>query len=325
MTRKIADSGFSSWTPDRLPNLAGKVYVITGGNSGIGLEAAKMLGAAGADVVIACRNPDKATGALQEIAAQSKGKVEFVRLDLADMGSVREAAAEVRKRYPSIDGLINNAGIMQTPQLQTKDGFELQLGTNHLGHFLWTGLLLDLVEKAAGRIVVVSSIAHRFGEIHFDDLMLAKRYSPTRAYGQSKLANLMFALELDRRLTASNSPATCIACHPGYAATQLQSTGPTGFLNVTYKLMNAVMAQPAREGAIPTVLAAAGTEARAGAYYGPQSMGEARGRVSDARVADHALDEAAAARLWAESEKLVGLQWPEQASSQGGVLEAKAS
>ncbi|MGI9382424.1 MAG: oxidoreductase [Methyloligellaceae bacterium] len=325
MTQKIADSGFSNWTPDRLPELCGKVFVITGGNSGIGLEAAKMLGEAGADVVIACRNPDKATKALEEIQAASTGKTEFVQLDLSDMSSVRKSAADIRERCPSIDGLINNAGIMQTPQSKTKDGFELQFGTNHLGHFLLTGLLLDLMEKVAGRIVVVSSIAHKFGNIHFDDLMLAGHYTPTRAYGQSKLANLMFALELDRRLKASNSPASCIACHPGYAATHLQSTGPTGLLNVTYKLMNAVMAQPARMGAVPTVLAAAGKEAKAGAYYGPQSMGEARGRVSDALVADQALDEAAAARLWAESEKLVGLQWPALASPQGGALKATAS
>jgi NAD(P)-dependent dehydrogenase (short-subunit alcohol dehydrogenase family) len=309
MPVKIADSGFSDWTPERLPDLAGKRFLVTGGNSGIGLEASKMLAAAGADVTIACRDIDKAEHEAGHIAEVSRGLTEFMHLDLADLDSVRQAAAEARGRYDQIDGLINNAGIMQTPRTTTKDGFELQFATNHLGHFLWTGLLLDRVEAAAGRVVVVASIAHRLGRIHFDDLMLERGYNRTTAYCQSKLANLMFAFELDRRLQASGSLARCIACHPGYAATNLQSTGPRGWIRGFYSVANVLAAQSAYRGAMSTALAAAGTEARAGAYYGPQTFGEMRGRVSDAAVAARALDEDSAARLWDISEKLVAYQW----------------
>lgn len=309
MKAKLYDSGFKDWTPDRLPDLTGKTYLITGGNSGIGLEAAKMLAKANAGVVIGCRNPQKAEAAVVEIDARGPGKAEFVQMDLSSLESVRQAAAEVRERFDKLDGLINNAGIMQTPQSKTADGFELQFGTNHLGHFLFTGLLFDLVEKAAGRIVNVSSIAHKLGTMRFDDLMLTENYTPSSAYFQSKLANLLFTFELDRRLKAAGSPVSVYACHPGYSATHLQSTGPKGLLNAVYKLTNAIVAQPAYNGAIPTVLAAAGEEAVPGAYYGPQSMGEARGRVSDAKVAPKARDEEAAARLWSESEDLVGFTW----------------
>ncbi len=310
MPKPIADSGFSNWTPDRLPGLDGKRYLITGGNSGIGIEAAKMLGAAGADVVIASRNESKARAAVEDIDAISNGRTESVLLDLSDLASVRRAAAEVGQRYDRLDGLVNNAGIMQTPQTATRDGFELQLGTNHLGHFLLTGLLLGQVEAANGRVVVVSSIAHRMGRIHQDDLMLESGYDPTVAYCQSKLANLLFAFELDRRLRRGDSPASCIACHPGYSATNLQSTGPTGFFKSLYKPANALVAQSSYKGAIPTVLAAAGLEAQAGAYYGPVSLGGMRGRVSDAPVAPQALDEPMADWLWRESERLVGFEWP---------------
>ena len=309
MAQRVSKLGVFSWKPDRLRNLAGKNFVITGGNSGIGFEAAKMLGKAGANLTIACRNTKKGRDANKKLAETTLGELSLVKLDLASLASVKEAAKEIRTRYKSIDGLINNAGIMQTPQLQTADGFEMQLGTNHLGHFLWTGLLFDLVEKANGRIVTVSSLAHKFGHIHFDDLMLEKNYTPTRAYCQSKLANLMFSMELDRRLRAANSEVKAIACHPGYSNTALQSTGPTGALNLVYKFSNLAMSQPARMGAIPTVLAAAGRDAQSGGYYGPQSMGESRGRVSDALVAGRALDEETAKRLWAESEKLVGFDW----------------
>ena len=306
MTRpkKIRD-----WRPEQLLDLEGCTYLITGGNSGIGLEAAKMLAAAGGDIVIACRNPAKAATARKEIDAAGPGSCSVISLDLSSLDSVERAADTVLEGWDSLDGLINNAGIMQTPETRTEDGFELQLATNHLGHFLFAGKLLGLVEAAGGRIVVVSSIAHRLGKINFDDLMFEKRYSASLAYGQSKLANLMFALELDRRLRAADSPASCIACHPGYSATELQSTGPTGLLNTTYKFLNAVVAQPAYNGAIPTVLAAAGEEAEPGGYYGPQSLGEARGRVGDAAISRRARDEAAAARLWEASEELVGFRW----------------
>ena len=178
--------------------------------------------------------------------------------------------------------------------------------TNHIGHFLWTSLLIDLVEAAQGRVVVVSSIAHKFGEIDLDDLMWDKGYTPSKAYFRSKLANVMFAFELDRRLQASGSKSVCIACHPGYASTNLQSTGPQGLLNFIYKLTNPLFAQSSEAGAISSVLAAAGEEARRGAYYGPKKMGEARGPVGDAIVADQALDQDVSRKLWSASEELLG-------------------
>ncbi|MFT6695025.1 MAG: NAD(P)-dependent dehydrogenase (short-subunit alcohol dehydrogenase family) [Paracoccaceae bacterium] len=309
MPATIHDSGFKNWTPDLLPDLTGKTYVITGANSGIGFEAAVYLGKAGADIVMVCRTPSKAEAAQKALAAQIKGKVGLVQMDLSDLSSVRKAAAEVRERFSKIDGLINNAGIMQTPQTKTVDGFDLQMASNHLGHFLWTGLLLDLVEAAEGRIAVVSSLVHKFKDLDLDDFMSDKKYSPTDAYSQSKLSNLMFAFELDRRLEAAGSKAICIACHPGYSNTQLQSTGPKGLFKILYKVINPLLAQPSSNGAIPTVLAAAGTEAKRGGYYGPKRMSEARGPVSDAIVADHALDQTKQAKLWEKSEQLVDFVW----------------
>ncbi len=309
MAKTILNSGFNDWNPRQLPELTGKIYVITGANSGLGFEAAKYLGKAGADIVMVSRSLEKAEDARKDLADQIKGNVDLVQMDLSDMGSVRKTAEIMRERYSKIDGLINNAGVMQTPQVKTVDGFDLQMATNHLGHFLWAGLLLDLVEAAEGRIVVISSTAHKSNALDLDDFMSEKKYSPTVAYNQSKLSNLMFAFELDRRLKANGSKAICIACHPGFSNTQLLSTGPKGFFKIFYKLIGPLMAQPPENGAIPTVLAAAGTEAKRGGYYGPQRSSEARGPVSDATVADHALDQVKQAGLWEISEKLVGFSW----------------
>lgn len=305
----MSDKILTNWTPDQLPDLTGKTYLITGGNSGIGFEAAKMLAAAGGDIVIACRNAEKAQQAVAEINETQFSDADAISLDLSSMESVHKAAAEFRSRHDRLDALINNAGIMQTPETRTVDGFELQLATNHLGHFLLASLLYDLVEKVSGRIVTVSSIGHKFGQMHLEDLMLTKGYSPTRAYTQSKLANLLFAQELDRRLRAADSTVKSVACHPGYSATRLQDTGPTNALNFVYKILNPLMAQPAYNGAIPTVLAAAGNEAEPGGYYGPRLLGEARGPVGDAKIAKVARDESTARRLWEKSELLVGQKW----------------
>jgi len=310
MAQRIADSGFANWTPDRLPDLTGKRYLITGGNAGLGFEAAKMLATENADIVIASRNTEKARTAIAELDKLGAGTIGAVALDLSSMENVRRAAEDIRGRYEGgFDAVINNAGVMQTPETRTVDGFELQLATNHLGHFLLNGLLFDLVEKRRGRIVAVSSIAHKPGQIWLDDLMLTNNYNPSRAYCQSKLANLMYALELDRRLKAAGSKVTAYACHPGYAATALQSTGPRGLLNMVYKVFNPLFAQSATAGAVPLVLAAAGTEAVPGAYYGPTGPGNARGKVSDSVVTDAALDEKVARGLWERSEKLVGFDW----------------
>lgn len=309
MSKKIMNSGFRDWTPDKLSSLEGKTYLITGGNSGIGFEAGKLLRNAGANILVAARNKEKGKRAVEALNVSSRAKIELVHLDLSDLDSVRDAAKQTRTLTDRLDGLINNAGIMQTPPQKTADGFEMQLGTNHLGHFLLNGLLFDLVENAGGRITTVSSIAHKFGKLYLDDLMMTKNYTPSLAYGQSKLANLMYALELDRRLKKAGSKVTSYACHPGYSDTSLQSTGPKGLLNSLYTIMNPLLAQSPEKGAIPTVLCAAGDEARAGGYYGPQSMGECRGRISDALIASKALNEADATALWKQSEKLVDFSW----------------
>ena len=314
-TQKIKNSGFSDWSPSQLPDLKDKVYVITGGNTGLGFETAKLLNQAGANIVIASRNLNKAHEAVQRIDVKKNTTIECVQLDLADLNQIRTSAKDFRSRYKKIDGLINNAGIMHTPELQTQDGFELQIGTNHLGHFLWTGLLFDLIHAAKGRIVILSSALHKNGHIHLDNLMLKDNYDSRVAYAQSKLANLMFMLELDRRLKSVNSPVSCYGCHPGYASTGLQTSGRQQgdelsiFLKMLIRVSNALIAQSAEKGAIPTVLCAAGLEAKPGGYYGPQKMGESLGNVSDALVSSQALDEHVAQNLWSASETLVDFKW----------------
>ncbi len=303
---KVNPSGHYDWTPDRLPDLSGKLYLITGGNSGIGLEAAKILAKKNADIIIAARNQTKGEAAVAQIKLAGSGKVDLLTLDLADMASIRAAADQARAQFGTITGLINNAGIMQTPKQQTADGFEMQLGTNHLGHFLWTALMWGRLDPANGRVVTVSSIAHKFGQIHFDDLMLERGYDPSKAYTQSKLANLIFAQELHRRLEADGSAIKSIACHPGYSDTALQSTGPGALLSGIYKITNALLAQSSTLGAYPTVLAAADDEANSGAYYGPTGIMDARGPVGDAQVARRALNPHVAEQLWKVSEELVG-------------------
>lgn len=309
MEKKIHNSGFSDWKPSQLPDLTGKTYVITGANSGIGYEAARYLGEKGGDIVMVCRSVEKGKAARKTLSSQVKGKVDLIQMDLSNMSSIRRAAEDLRKRCSKIDALVNNAGIMMTPQQKTVDGFDLQMASNHLGHFLWSGLLLDLVEAAEGRVVVLSSLAHKYDPLDLDDLMSDNQYTPMKAYTQSKLSNLMFAFELDRRLEAADSKAICIACHPGYSSTKLQSTGPKGFMKVILSISNRLFAQSPKVGAIPTVLAAAGQEAKRGAYYGPQNMSEYKGPVSDAQVAEHALDHEKQARLWTESERLVDFEW----------------
>lgn len=309
MAQLAADTGVRKWTADRLPDLTGRRYLITGGNAGLGLEAARMLATENADIVIASRNAARVKAARAELDKLGSGRIDAVSLDLSSLDSVRSAAADIRSLHDGLDAIVNNAGVMQTPETRTTDGFELQLATNHLGHFLMNGLLFDLVAKRSGRIVAVASIAHRAGKIHFGDLMLERNYGATRAYGQSKLANLLYAFELDRRLKAAGSNVSAIACHPGYSATNLQTTGPRGLMKGMYVVLNRVIAQSATEGAVPLVLAAAGGEAQSGGYYGPTGVGGARGPVGDSPVTNAALDRDAAARLWAESENLVGFDW----------------
>lgn len=305
------NSGFNDWTPNRLPDLSDKRFLITGANAGLGFEVAKMLRHKNADVLVAARNEGRGRGAVSNIESEpGTGNVEFVKLDLADTASISEAASSVRSMTDGLDAIINNAGIMQTPQQKTADGFEMQFGTNHLGHFLLNHLLFDLVTARSGRIVPVASIAAKPpAKFNFTDLMLTHNYSSTGAYQQSKLANITYGIELHRRLEAAGSAASSISCHPGYAATNLQSTGPTGAWKTIYKFTNKFLAQPADRGAQPLALAAAGTEARAGGYYGPVAMGGARGPISDAEVPANATAEDAGPRLWEASEEYLDISW----------------
>jgi len=301
-----------NWTPAQLGDLTGKTFVITGGNSGIGLEATKILCEKGGHVLIGTRSEAKAAAAMEEVAREIPGAAtSFVPLDLTDPDSIAQAAATIEERHPQLDALVNNAGVMQTPQRQTAEGFELQFATNHLGHFRLTAALYPLLEKSGGRVVVVSSIIHHQGQIDLDDLMSTQRYDPTQAYAQSKLANLMFAFELHRRLTAAHSPVRSIPCHPGYSATNLQSAGVgmeggSAFYRWLYVLTNALVAQSATRGAYPLALAAADTEAEPGTYYGPTGIMDIRGRVGRSSVAERARDEEVARQLWEATEQLVG-------------------
>ncbi|MCB9685711.1 MAG: SDR family NAD(P)-dependent oxidoreductase [Alphaproteobacteria bacterium] len=303
------------WTPDQLSDLSDKTVVITGGNSGLGLEAAKILCGKGARVVITSRNEGKGRDAVSAVSAVApRAKIELVLLDLADPESVATATASIASSCPTIDAVINNAGVMQTPLIRTKEGFELQIATNHLGHFRFDRALFPQVEAAGGRFVAVSSVAHKFGRIALDDLNSEKSYDPTVAYGQSKLANLMYAFELQRRLAARGAKATALAAHPGYSATNLQSAGVgmeggSAMFRWLYKVSNAVLAQTATEGAYPLVLAAVDPSAKPGAYYGPTGFQQARGPVGESFVADRAKDEEVARKLWELTESLVGPFW----------------
>ncbi len=304
-------SPVTDWKIGQLGDLTGKRYLITGANAGIGYEAAVHLRRANADVIVAARSATKGADAAKSLTnVDGGGTVELVQLDLASMDSIRNASEAVRALTDGLDAVINNAGIMQPPQQETADGFELQFGTNHLGHFLLNFLTFDLVKARSGRIVPVSSIAHHQASgINFDDPMYTNNYSPTTSYGQSKLANLMYGLELARRLEAVGSVVKSVSAHPGYSATNLQSTGPTGFFRLLYKISNPLMAQSASDGALPEVLAAAGKEAQNGAYYGPTKRGDMRGPVGDSRISDAAKDAEAGGRLWKLSEELLQISW----------------
>jgi NAD(P)-dependent dehydrogenase (short-subunit alcohol dehydrogenase family) len=310
------------WTAADIPSLSGKRVLITGANSGIGYRAALKLVRKGARVMLACRDRSRGEAALRRMQADSDGiEAEVVLLDLASLASIRGfAAQELALRRP-LDLLINNAGVMAPPKrLETADGFELQFGTNVLGHFALTALLMPALQLAADssgsrpRIVTVASIAHKRGHLNFDDLQSTRSYSPMKAYQQSKLADLMFAFELDRRLRAANSPIMSLAAHPGVANTNLFQTGKHS------KLENAVrsgvghaiglLLNSDAEGALPTLYAATAAEALDGTYYGPQGFQEMRGEeVGLARVAPRAQDKAAAARLWQVCEQLTGVRF----------------
>ena len=290
----------SGWTAADLPDLRGRTAVVTGANSGIGRVAAGALAAAGAAVTLAVRDTAKGRTA----ADAMDGDVRVRQLDLADLGSVRSFADGTEG---TVDLLVDNAGIMATPEQRTVDGFELQIGTNHLGHFALTNLLLPQV---ADRVVVVSSDLHRNGTIVLDDLNWERRpYRPWGAYSQSKLANLLFALELERRLVAVGSAVRATAAHPGYAATNLQGGTGSWIANLAGAVGNRLIAQSDTMGALPTLYAAT-ADIPGGTYIGPDGFRHMRGHPTVDRPAPQALDAGTARRLWELSEELTGVSWP---------------
>ncbi|MFE7278204.1 oxidoreductase [Streptomyces sp. NPDC057623] len=300
--KELTDMAKQTWDATSLPDLAGRTAVVTGANSGIGLRAADALARAGAHVVFAVRDPERGRAA----AATVSGSTDVRRLDLADLSSVREFADAWQGR--PLDLLINNAGVMMVPQQRTADGFEMQFGTNHLGHFALTNLLLPYVTD---RVVTLSSGAHRwFGaRIRFEDLNWASGYDPNRAYAQSKLANLLFTLELQRRLTEAGSRVRALAAHPGYAATNLQSHAGSAVMRGFMKVGNRIFAQDDRAGALPTLYAAT-QELPGASYVGPDGLGEMRGAPTLVGRTTAASDAAVARRLWTVSEELTGVSRP---------------
>ncbi|HUN31795.1 MAG TPA: oxidoreductase [Trebonia sp.] len=309
-------SGRRHWTEADIPDLSGRTALVTGANAGLGLQAARVLAARGAHVILACRDTAKAAAAGAMIAATSAGaSTSVVRLDLASQSSVRDAAEQVRDRFPRLDLLINNAGVMEVPAQRTEDGFELTLATNHLGPFALTGLLLGRLAPGA-RVVTVSSVAHWDGVMDFNDPHAERHYDPARAYAQSKLANLLFTYELDRRLRAAGAEAAALACHPGVVHTGLFATRSrldNFLLSQAMRPVNFWVVQDARMGALPTLRAATDPSARGGDYFGPHRHGlRSRfytGYPEAVPSSARSHDESDQARLWRLSQELTGVSY----------------
>ena len=300
------------WTASDVPDQSGHIVVVTGANSGIGLIAARELARAGALVVVACRDTAKGQAAVEEMrAAAPEAALPVEALDLAELSSVRAFAERVAGEHDGIDLLVNNAGVMAPPYRKTTDGFESQIGTNHLGHFALTGLLMDaLLARPEPRVVTISSTAHRTGRIDFDDLNSEHGYKRWRAYGQSKLANLLFCFELDRRARDAKVPLRSIAAHPGYSATNLQFAGPSKpHERLTMAITNRVIAQSADMGALPTLYAATEPDLPGGSFIGPDGFLQGRGHPTVVKARAQAYDADVARRLWEVSEELTGVHY----------------
>lgn len=306
------------WTADAMPDLAGRRAIVTGANSGLGWWTAYELARHGAAVTMAVRDVARGHAARAQMADRAGRELPLTvaALDLADLASVRVFAQDWAREHPEgLDLLVNNAGIMAIPRALTRDGFEMQLGTNHLGHFALTGLLMPaLVAVPHSRVVTVSSGVHRMGRIRMDDLMGERRYRPWSAYAQSKLANLLFTAELQRRLDAAGVPTLAMAAHPGFAATNLQGVGPSMRFGSGGKriadLGNRLLAQSAEMGALPTLFAATEPGLPGDSYIGPDGFMEQRGHPRVVGRAGAALDEATARELWTRSEELTGVHVP---------------
>ncbi|MGX7823698.1 oxidoreductase [Actinokineospora sp. 24-640] len=295
------------WTAADIPSLVGRSYIVTGANSGLGYQTSLALARRGAHVVLAARDPEKGAAAAKAIQAEdADANVEARQLDLADLDSVRAFAAEVDR----VDVLINNAGVMMPPRTLSAQGYELQFAVNHLGHFALTGMLVDVL--AAGReprVVTVSSFLHKRGVMHFDDLHGEHKYSRTGYYAQSKLANVVFGLELHRRLRSNGVPVASVLAHPGYAATNLQTSGPTGLSKLAMKVSNRLVAQDAAMGALPQLYAATHPDVESGQFIGPNGRREQKGYPALVEPLDAARDRDIARRLWDVSEELSGVRY----------------
>lgn len=301
------------WTTADMPDLTGKVILVTGANSGIGFEAAREFARKGATTVLACRSKDKAEAALAEIMVEiPNANAEIMQLDLTSQASVHQLADTFKAKYDQLDLLVNNAGIMMVPYDTTEDGFERQFGTNHLGHFALTGLLFDrLVTTAGSRVVTVSSGGHRFGSMDFDDLMFdgGNGYSPMGAYGRSKLANLLFTYELQRRFEAAGIDAMATAAHPGISQTNLNAHMEDRWYFKLLMPLMPLMLQSAAMGALPTIRAAVDPAVKGGQYFGPDGPREQRGYPVEVESSDASHNEADARQLWQLSEQLTGVQF----------------
>jgi NAD(P)-dependent dehydrogenase (short-subunit alcohol dehydrogenase family) len=295
----------TEWLSNRVGSQAGRVIVVTGANSGLGLETARALGARGATVIMTARDTAKGEAAAEELRAeQPDGRFDVRRLDLADLDSVRAFAAGVE----DVDVLVNNAGVMMPPHTLTEQGYELQLGVNHLAHFALTLLLFNrLLRSDDPRVVTVSSGLHHRGRIHFEDLHGNQKYNRMGYYAQSKLANVVFGLELHRRLRANSIGMRSVLAHPGYTATNLQSSGPTGVSKLAMKVSNRLMAQDVAMGALPQVYAAAGPDVESGQFWGPDGRNENKGYPKLVEPMVEARDRELARRLWTISEELTGV------------------
>ncbi|MBV8860438.1 MAG: SDR family NAD(P)-dependent oxidoreductase [Mycobacterium sp.] len=301
----------AKWTTADIPDQTGRVAVITGANTGLGYETALALAGHGAHVVLAVRNVDKGKDAVARITAASPGaEVALQELDLTSLDSIRAAARQLRSDHDRIDLLINNAGVMYTPKSNTKDGFELQFGTNHLGHFAFTGLLLDrLLPVAGSRIVTVSSVGHRIlADIHFDDLQFERGYNRVRAYGQAKLANLLFTYELQRRLAARGTTIAA-AAHPGFSDTELMRHLP-GPIESVFRIAAPLVTQDAANGALPQLRAATDPAVAGGQYYGPSGIAQSQGSPVVVGSSKKSHDPELQRRLWTVSEELTGVVYP---------------
>ena len=303
------------WTSEDMPELTGKIAIVTGANSGLGLEVSRALARKGAHVVLACRNLEKAGAAKADLErALPAASLEVMALDLADLASIRRFALAFSQQHPGLHILCNNAGVMAIPYRQTVDGFEMQFGVNHLGHFALTGLLIETILKTSeARIVTVSSMLHRAGRIDFDNLNGQKSYDKRAAYNQSKLANLLFAYELQRKFDACRAGALSVAAHPGYAATNLQFAGPemagSGWQKRAMALSNRLFAQNAAMGAWPILYAAVAPNVRGGDYFGPGNFMGMRGYPARVRSSEMSYNAALAQRLWSVSEALTGVHY----------------